>query len=236
MIVACVAAVILAPFAKAGWIDMDSFFARLYAYPVLLIYGIRVQTEGSEHFPKDRPFVLVANHQSAMDMATFGTLYPKRMVCIGKKEIAWIPFFNVMFWAGGNIFLNRQNRRQAVTALDQVVEAVKGRGVSVWIFPEGTRNRTSQPLIPFKKGAFHIAVAAQVPIVPVVSSRLRHLVSWSDGRAKSGTVRLKILPPIETRGLMEKDVDALMGRVRDQMERAILDISEKQADAISDRS
>lgn len=94
------------------------------------------------------------------------------------------------------------------------------------MFPEGTRSYSSTPvLLPFKKGAFHLAVDAQVPIVPVVAANYADILSVRERRFRSGTVRVKILPPVKTEGLKPEDVEALVERVRVDMGRVLGEIS-----------
>jgi 1-acyl-sn-glycerol-3-phosphate acyltransferase len=197
--------------------NLDHYFARLYAWGANLFGRIRVDVQGVEHLEAHQPCLYVANHQSAMDMATFGHVYPQRTVVVGKKELYYIPLFGLFFKAAGNITINRSKRVSALASLADAVEQIKARKVSVWIFPEGTRNRSDQPMLPFKKGAFYMAVQAGVPIVPVLCSSLTGLVSWKERSFRGGTVQVQILPPISTKGLTEQDVDRLLAQTRDLM-------------------
>lgn len=200
-----------------GRVDLNYLISHGMARAVLLISGIRVQLEQGHHLSASRPCVYVANHQSAMDIITFGRIFPRRTAVIGKRELLWIPIFGWFFALGGNIPINRRKRRQAIGTLGRVVRAIRERAVSIWVFVEGTRNRTELPLLPFKKGAFYMAIEAQIPIVPVVSAPLRPLVSWKERKLKPGTVRIVALPPISTRGMSTDDAARLSETVREQM-------------------
>jgi len=117
----------------------------------------------------------------------------------------------------GAVFIDRKNRNDAVKAFDQVSKAMKDQGLSLWVFPEGTRSNLPFPdLLPFKKGAFHLAVQAQVPIVPIVCENYHR---YFDGKSRfeSGTVRIRVLDPVETKGLKSEDVTDLTTRVRELM-------------------
>ena len=198
-----------------GDFDIDRNYSRFFSWGALKILGLRVEVVGKEHLESQQPCIYVVNHQSGLDMATLGTIYPRRTIVIGKKEVKWIPFFGIFFMAAGNILIDRSKTSKAVAGLSQAVETIRLKGVSIWIFPEGTRNRQGDGILPFKRGAFHMAIQAGVPIVPVVSGCLSPLVSWKEKRIRKGLLRVKILPPIDTKGI--KNVDLLAEQTREQM-------------------
>jgi 1-acyl-sn-glycerol-3-phosphate acyltransferase len=214
-----------------GDLNLDHYFGHLFAWGTLRISGIRVVAEGAEHLSASQPCIYAANHQSGMDMATFGSLYPKRTVVVGKKELLYIPFFGLFFKAAGNIVINRQKRVSAISGLSAAAEQIRNRRLSVWIFPEGTRNRTAEPMMPFKKGAFYMAIQAQVPIVPIVSTSLDGLVNWPRKIMRSGIVRVRVLPPIPTAGMTSADADRLGKETRDRMLAALRDLTEDRGDS-----
>lgn len=217
MFFSCAVGLVMAIF-RWGDPSLGSAFARIYAWGTLRIAGISVKFEGLENIPSEKtPVIYVANHQSAIDMSTMGLIYPKNTVLIGKKELKWIPVFGLFYLASGNILIDRQKRTDAVAALGQAVEQMKERNVSIWVFPEGTRNKLGHGLLPFKKGAFYMAIQAQVPIVPIVSETLTPIVSWKGKYFRSGEVTIRILPPIPTQGLNPGDVEKLTQQTRDRM-------------------
>src|SRR4051794_17589912 len=100
--------------------------------------------------------------------------------------------------------------------------------MSLWLFPEGTRARlTTADLLPFKKGAFHLAVKAQAPIVPVVVGNYTKIYNSKKHIFSAGRMRVRILPPIETKGLTgsHEDVEALLNTTREAMLKALKEIS-----------
>ena len=129
----------------------------------------------------------------------------------------WIPFFGIFFKAANNIMINRQDRNQSVSELKRAVMLAKEEGLKIWIFPEGTRNRTGKGMLPFKKGAFYMAIQAGIPLVPIVSAPISRLVDKKRKKFMGGNAPIKILPPVSTQGLQESDVEDLMQRVRNQM-------------------
>ncbi len=197
--------------------NVDHLFARIYSWGALRLAGLRMDIQGRAHLKKGRPAIYIANHQSGLDMMTFGAIYPKRTVVIGKKELLYIPLFGFFYWAAGNILLNRQKSTQAVLELKRVTALMKRRRLSAWIFPEGTRNAGKSSLLPFKKGAFHMAIESGYPLIPIVCAPVGPLVSWRDRRFLGGTLPLRILPAIETEGLTSADLPRLLAQAQESM-------------------
>ncbi len=203
-----------------GYTNTNRDFARVFSWGALKILGIRVKTEGAQYL-NTQPCIYVVNHQSGLDMVTMGPMYPQRTVVIGKKEVAWVPFFGIFYIAAGNVIIDRKKTNKAVAGLNQVVEAIRNRGLSIWIFPEGTRNRTGEGILPFKRGAFHMAIQAGVPIVPVVCSQLSKLVSIKGGYARSGSMTVQVLPPVFPTEYSVATVEKMADDVRAMMVKAL---------------
>ena len=193
--------------------DYAQAMVRLMRPPL----GLEVRVEGREHLMAQRPCVYIANHQSAYDVPVLAELHTPDAVIIGKKELVNIPLFGWLYRSTGNILIDRANRAHAVGRLREAETAVRNRGVSVWIFPEGTRGKTPGKLLPFKKGAFHLAIATGAPLVPVVVGPVTGVFDLKRRIARPGTVRVRVLEPIPTSGLTEADVDSLLYRTREQM-------------------
>ena len=213
---ACLLAV---PLCVLRWGDLRNVhdIGRMMAFGILPLARVRVEVEGGQWLgPEHQPCVYVGNHQSGFDVPLFGRFCPNRIIAVGKKELKWVPFFNLAWMGSGNVSIDRGNRIKAVAGLEDVVRAIRGKGASVVIFPEGTRNRQGGDLLPFKKGAFHMAIAAQVPVVPIVLSPVTRVLDFK-ARRLGGTMRVKVLPPVSTQGLTRDDVDALTQKVRGQM-------------------
>jgi len=200
--------------------DNNRVNARLIAWGSRRLAGMRVDVEGLEHLRADHPRVIIANHQHNEDLFILGGLLPRRTVTVGKSSLRWLPFFGQMFWLGGNVLINRGKGRQAISALKATSEAMQRDGKSVWIFPEGTRSR-GRGLQPFKKGAFHAAVAAGVPITMICVSE------YGAGSTPAGRVRVRVLPEIATQGLAEDQVPGLMAACREAMRATIADLSHR---------
>jgi len=178
------------------------------------VFGLQVNVIKDQVAKSVGQAVYIANHQNNFDLFTLVHAVPKRTVTIGKKSIVWIPIFGLLYWITGNFLLNRSNRKEAIATIDQVVDKMRQTGLSIWMFPEGSRSR-GRGFLPFKAGAFHAAIQAGVPIVPVVCSNTHKQVNWH--RWNNGKVLVEMLAPISTKGLTERDVPALMSKCAELM-------------------
>ena len=207
---------ICCPFRWVG-VDLNRLIAQVYARGSQWITGVSSEVQNPERVDEAQPCVYVINHQSMLDLTTMGTLFPRRTIVIGKQELIWLPFFGLFFLAAGNSLINRGKSAQAIASLKKVVDRVRNEKVSIWVFPEGTRSGSQVDLLPFKKGPFHMAVDAGVPIVPIVSSSLAPFFSLQKRYFRRGKVKIRVLPPIPTAGMSAGDVNALMEKTRNQM-------------------
>uniref|UniRef100_A0A8D2H963 1-acylglycerol-3-phosphate O-acyltransferase n=1 Tax=Urocitellus parryii TaxID=9999 RepID=A0A8D2H963_UROPR len=134
-----------------------SWFVRSFKYA----YGLRFDIKGRENLEVDRPCVIISNHQSILDMMGLMEILPKRCVQIAKRELLFLGPVGLIMYLGGVFFINRQRSSTALTVMADLGERMVEENLKVWIYPEGTRNDNGD-LLPFKKGAFHLAVQAQV--------------------------------------------------------------------------
>lgn len=147
------------------------------------------------------PAVYVANHQNSYDLFTIPAMVPKNCVSVGKKSLKWVPFFGQLYWLSGNILIDRANRSKAAGTISKAAEKIKKNGLSVWMFAEGTRSY-GRGLLPLKTGAFHTALSAQVPIVPVCMSTTHKTIKLN--RWDNGTIYIEMLAPIS----LDKNISA----------------------------
>jgi 1-acyl-sn-glycerol-3-phosphate acyltransferase len=195
-------------------------FSRLNSWLGLPLLGMRIDVKGGDVMWGARPCVYVTNHQSNEDIFFHGAFYPSRTVVTGKRELIRIPLFGWMFAAMGNILLDRNRHDTAVQQLGAAADRIRNEGISVWLFPEGHRNKTDQ-LLAFKRGGFHLAVLAQVPVVPIATQRYSSVLDMARQKMYGGTVHIEILDPIPTIGLTEADVPALAERAQQAVEEAL---------------
>ncbi len=181
--------------------------AQIYSQIGRRIIGVKIVHHNADIMMNHEPCVVVSNHQSNWDLFIVGSIVPKRMVSLGKKSLKWMPFFGQVYWLGGNILVDRGNRKKAMEAMAITKKALTTKNTSIWFFAEGTRNH-GKNMLPFKKGAFVTAVNAGVPIIPVCTSS--YLEGFDLNRWNNGTSHIKVLDPIETKDLTLDDVDQLM--------------------------
>jgi len=140
-----------------------------------------------------------------MDMFIAAKLIRKNVRGIAKKELKYVPILGQMLQAGGAIFIDRKNKDKAIEAMKPAIDALKN-GTSIIIFPEGTRSK-SYTLGKFKKGAFHLAMQAGVPIVPIIITNAIDSIPDDGGVFKPAAVEVKILKPIPTIDWTKQDLD-----------------------------
>jgi 1-acyl-sn-glycerol-3-phosphate acyltransferase len=204
-------------------------YARLLGRLTRRPLGARqIEIHGEANLHRHRPCIYIANHQSYFDVPMLASVYPEDTVVIAKKEIRSVPLFGWLFVRTGNILIDRSNRKQAVGQLKEVSEEMRRRNVSVWIFPEGTRGKEPGELLPFKKGAFQMAIAAQCPLVPVVLAPLRPVIDTHERKIRPGTLEIHVLDPIPTDGLTEADLEALIDEAHRRMQGALSEIAARQ--------
>ncbi len=184
---------------------------RIWSKAALRAAGVKVVTHGREHIgPPGEARVYVSNHVSWFEIFALATVLPHYRF-VAKKELAAIPVFGRAVKEVAAVFIDRGNRKSAFQSYAKAAEQMKA-GISVAVFPEGTRGR-SYELRPFKKGPFVLAIAAQVPVVPVVSRGTREIQGKGDVAMRSGVAELTFLEPISTEGMTYDDRDRLMNVV-----------------------
>lgn len=187
------------------------------------IFGITLDLRIPEDAYSRGQHVYIANHQNNWDLFTVSSAVTPKVVTVGKKSLAWMPLFGQLYWLTGNILIDRANRSKAVGTIDQVVDNLKGSDVSVWMFPEGTRSR-GRGLLPFKTGAFHAAIGAGLPIIPIVCSSTGgiKLNRWNNGH-----VIVEMLQPVSVEGFDKSNVRELANECREQMKAKLAELDEE---------
>ncbi|HVE86373.1 MAG TPA: lysophospholipid acyltransferase family protein [Myxococcales bacterium] len=174
------------------------------------VAGIRLEVEGQEHLA--RSAVIMANHQSLLEAFIVPAIVSPKTRIVGKKELARIPFFGWAFRATGQILIDRENLAGARATIDASLANLV-RGVSIYICPEGTRSQDGS-LLPFKKGAFHIAMQTKMPVVTLTLDGAQRLMPKHAWLPRPGTVRVRISPPIDTSGWTVAHLDEHVAEVR----------------------
>lgn len=174
--------------------------------------GIKLVVNGKENIWNSRPAVFIFNHQSNVDLLIMCKLIRKDSVALAKKELKYTPIGPVL-QAAGVIFLDRSDREKAINAFTPAVEALKN-GTSVGIAPEGTRSK-DYILGVFKKGAFHLAMQAKVPIVPIIIKNAHDVMPKGSNLIKPSIVEVVVLPAIKTNRWKKETIDKHIKSVRD---------------------
>lgn len=168
--------------------------------------GIDLRVEGEEHLWSHRPAVFVFNHQSGLDAPLMLKMVRRDATGIAKREILRNPIFGPLFWASGVVFVDRADTEKAIEAMAPAVEALR-QGRSIVIAPEGTRQPTPR-LGRFKKGAFHLAMQAGVPVVPVVFRNVLDALPKHALVIRPASIEAVVLPPIDTSSWTRETLDA----------------------------
>jgi putative phosphoserine phosphatase/1-acylglycerol-3-phosphate O-acyltransferase len=178
----------------------------------LALAGVRLNVTGEEHLWSQRPAVFIFNHQSSLDVAIIGALVRRDLTGVAKQEAARDPRFAPIGYVADVVYVDRSNSRQARAALEPAVARLKD-GTSIAIAPEGTRSPTPRPGY-FKKGAFHLAMQAGVPLVPIVIRNAGELMWRRSLVIRPGTVDVRVLEPISTAGWTVKGLGERIEEVR----------------------
>lgn len=193
--------------------------ARQWVRSILASCRIQVDSEGLEALDLEVPYVIMSNHQSVFDVAAIVASWPRSFRFVAKRELTWIPLFGWALVLGGHVIIDRSRHARAVASLERAAHRIR-EGTHVIIFPEGTRSRTGE-LGPFKSGGFHLALQAQVPLLPVSICGSREITPSHSLRVESGRIRVRYGEPIPTAGLSSEDRTALKERVRRAIERGL---------------
>ncbi len=208
-------AIALSLFDSSG--NIPHLVARLWGKIQLRITGTRVRIQGLEHIEPGKNYILVSNHQSTFDIFALLGYLPIQFRWTAKAELFRIPFMGWAMSRIGYIPIERSSPKKAYRSMLRAAEVVR-QGMSVIIFPEGTRSPDGN-LQPFKKGVFLIALKSQAPILPITIQGASRIMRKGDWRIHPGQVRIQIDPPIETAGTPAEKEEQLSERVRSTLVR-----------------
>lgn len=202
-------------YAVTGSMDKTrNFSMSMFADTAAALTGVELDIEGEEHVWESRPCVFVFNHQSQADVLVLLSLLRRDIAGVGKKELGNIPVMSRLLKFGGLVLIDRENTSSARESMKPLVDTMLKDGRSVCIAPEGTRS-TSTNLGRFKKGAFHLAMQAQVPIVPIVIHNAIDVVPRGQYAYNPATVKVTVLPPVPTKDWSVRNLNEHVHDVRD---------------------
>jgi 1-acyl-sn-glycerol-3-phosphate acyltransferase len=184
-----------------------------------LVEQVRLELEvvGREKAPRTETFVVMSNHQSLYDIPVLFQALDQRMRMIAKTELFKVPLWSTAMRRCGFIEIDRGNRSRAADSL-KAAQAALDNGTSIWIAPEGTRSLTGE-LLPFKKGGFHLALAARARILPVTIDGTREVLPAKGRTVRRGVkVKVTLADPIDTKHFQRRDRDRLADAVREAIQ------------------
>ncbi|MEQ8311751.1 MAG: HAD-IB family hydrolase [Sphingopyxis sp.] len=209
-----------------------NFSMGLFGDFATAITGVELEVEDERHLWSSRPCVFIFNHQSKADVMILAKLIRRDMGGVGKKEIRDIPILGKLMEWGGTVFVDRADGKSAIKAMEPLVDAIREEGKSICIAPEGTRSLTPK-LEPFKKGAFHLAMQAGVPIVPIVIHNATDVAPKNEFVMRPATVRVTVLPPVDTAKWSVKTLNAHVRDVRNMFLRTLGQPEETVAESVA---
>ncbi len=182
-----------------------------------ILIGMPIVAEGRDRSWAQTPMVIITNHGSYLDTVASYITVPHLFKTLAKKELLKIPVMGPIFLTSG-IMVDRSSKESRKASFERMVNAVKG-GTSILIFPEGTQNRTPEPLQEFYDGAFRLAIEAQVPILPIATINARWLMPQAKiWEMRPGRIRQIYLPPVPTAGLSQDDLPAVKEKIHADIE------------------
>jgi len=193
--------------------EARNFATSLFADVSSALIGLNLVVRGEGHLWSRRPAVFVFNHQSKADVVIIARLLRRDIAGVGKKEIRNMPLIGKTLELAGTVFIDRENAASAIEAMQPLVDAMRNGGKSVVIAPEGTRT-ISPRLAPFKKGAFHLAIQAGVPMVPIVIHNSGDVAPKGDFVFRPATVEVDVLPPVDTSGWRAETIEEHVAEIR----------------------
>ena len=191
--------------------------AHSWARWMIWASGSTIEVEGMEHLALDHPQIIASNHQSWFDVFALAAIIPKRYRFIAKEELRRIPLFGLAWASAGHISIDRKDRAKAIRALDTAAELMRADHSAIVIFPEGTRSPTGE-LLPFKKGAFMMALRTGIEILPAACIGTRAIQKKGDWRVRAGRIIVRFGPPIDSSRFDEEHREELMLVVRERIE------------------
>ena len=205
------------PILLFSWIvkrhDLVYPWALFGARQWLRLSGVAVAVRGLELLDPKQTYVFVSNHRSYLDTAAMFIYTGRRIGLLAKKELLKVPVLGVGMGFVNVMAIDRTNRESAIRTTEAAARRIQS-GVSFAVFVEGTRAKPGE-LLPFKKGAFYMARQAGVPVVPVAIKNSDVLMGKGTGEARSGTLAMVIMPPVQTTGVeTDEDVNRLIASVR----------------------
>jgi len=196
-------------------IVLGRLFRSWWGKSILFFHGVRLEAKWIENLDPHRGYIIVANHQSALDILVAISVLPTNLVFLAKKELSKVPILGWASWIAGCVYIDRTKGLHDDTAIRSVREAIRRKNLII-IFPEGTRSQDGQ-LLPFKRGAFMLAIQSGSPLYLMTICGSHELLPKSHNRIRSGKIGVFLGPVLNTEGLSEQSRFVLSKKVRSEM-------------------
>lgn len=196
-------------------VKVTSLWAKSLGFVCVWLSGIEIEFVNRERLKSMPPAIYVGNHVSMLDVLIAMWILPVGTTAVAKKQVVWVPLFGPQYALSGSLMVDRDKPTVAIAQLQRQAKFLVNNGLSVAIWPEGTRSRNGR-LLPFQKGFAHIALWTRLPIVPVVVSGAH--TAWGIGGSgfrisRGAKVRIEIGEPIETKNWSRRKLDAHLDEV-----------------------
>ncbi len=212
-------------------IRLSNHLGTVLGSGIMWISGCKVKVHGQENIVPGRPAIFAGNHTSIFDAFTSIWLSPQGTVGVAKKQIIYYPFYGAAWLLAGHLTVDRSNTANAKASMKRMGEFVRAKGLSLFMWPEGTRSRDGR-LLPFKKGVVHLALQTGLPIVPMVTAGAHR--AWKKATLftlRSVPIDITFLPAIDTSGWTEERMEEHLEELRAVIA-AALPSEQKPADPV----
>ncbi len=187
---------------------------QFWTWLIIKFSGITMTVDGLNRLDPQRQYLFIVNHQSNFDIPVLVQALPQfQLRWIAKKQLLWIPFFGWAMWAAKHIFVDRADSLDALKSLKLAKQRIAA-GISVVVFPEGTRSPDGK-LLPFKRGGFLLALKTKTPIVPVTINGTGKLLAKGEWRVRPGAIRVTIGAPIMAEEFRPRGLRGLSAQVQE---------------------
>jgi 1-acyl-sn-glycerol-3-phosphate acyltransferase len=201
--------------------DKISFiFIRLWAGIWAALSGIRFETHGQKFIDRSKPYIYIFNHRSFIDAPMIPMVIPQEVRAIGKKELSKIPIFGMLVGRLA-VWVDRSDAESRRISLEKLVKFLH-QGNSVVVAPEGTRNNTAEPLLPFQKGAFRLSIETGIPILPMAVIGADQVMKRGSILLSPGKVKVYFSEPLNPPGSSETSLAEFSEKCRNRLEAMIL--------------
>ena len=198
--------------------NVPHIIGRIWSKSILIASNVKVFIKGQCNIDPSRSYIYMANHLSNFDIPVLMAYLPVQFRWLAKAELFKIPLFGYAMKRAGYISIDRSNRESAINSLNRAAKIIKN-GVSVVIFPEGTRSRYHR-LQSFKKGGFVMAIDSQIPIIPVIIHGTWSIMSKNKIQIRPGNVILEVKKPVETSCYTRETRNDLMEKIRNIIQKS----------------